>query len=299
MSKPIVLQLQELASDNDHDISELLRKALVVATKLQLADFKSWILSELNGYEDMNALPDYRRIRGDLRVQNPFHGLIPFSIHQPEIHEIVTEVLVGDSVSSIQQVLNSPEGGSICFFFGPEQEAALMRMQGDFAPLRPVRVVGENQLNAILNSVRTRMLEWALSLEGEGILGDGLSFSKKEKDIAMTSKTIRIENFQGILGDVHAENISQSNTITVQSGNFRSLASYLQGQGISASAISELEQAVREDPEPKNGRAFGSNVSAWIGKMVGLAASGGWDVSVAAAGTLLAAAIAKFYGLSG
>lgn len=297
MSQPIVLQLQELASDSDHDIADLLRKALVVATKLQLPDFKEWVLSELNGYEDMNSLPEYRRITGDLRAQNPYHGLIPFIINQPEIHEVVTRILVRESVSSVQLLVDSKENGSICFFFGPEQEAALMRMQGDIAPLRPVRVVGPNQLISILNAVRTRMLEWALSLEAEGILGDGLSFSERERNLAMTSKTIRIENFQGVLGDVHGSNVSQTNTITVQSGNFGSLANYLRQQGVSATAIEELEQAVRDDPEPKSAQAFGSKVSAWIGKMVGLAASGGWEVSVATAGTLLAAAVSKFYGL--
>lgn len=297
MPQPIVLQLQELASDSDHDIADLLRKALVVATKLQLHDFKEWVLSELNGYEDLNSLPEYRRIKGDLRAQNPFHGLIPFIINEPEIREVVTKILVHESVSSIQQLVDSRESGSICFFFGPEQEAALMRMQGGFAPLRPVRVVGPNQLISILNAVRTRMLEWALSLEAEGILGDGLSFSEKERKLAMTSKTIRIENFQGVLGDVHGGNVSQTNTITVQSGNFSSLANYLRQQGVSPTAITELEQAVLDDPEPKSAQALGAKVSAWIGRMVGLAASGGWEVSVATAGTLLAAAVSKFYGL--
>lgn len=297
MPQPIVLQLQELASDSDHDISDLLRKALVVATKLQLSDFKEWVLSELNGYNDLNALPEYRRITGDLRAQNPFHGLIPFIINEPEIRELVTNILVRESVSSVQQLVDSRKDGSICFFFGPEQEAALMRMQGGSARLRPVRVIGPNQLISILSAVRTRMLEWALSLEAEGILGDGLSFSEKERNLAMTSKTIRIENFQGVLGDVHGGSISQTNTITVQSGNFSSLADYLRQQGVSPAAIAELEQAVRDDPGPKSAQALGSKVSAWIGKMVGLAASGSWEVSVATAGTMLAAAVSKFYGL--
>lgn len=39
-------------------------------------------------------------------------------------------------------------------------------------------------------------------------------------------------------------------------------------------------------------------MSAWIGKMVTLAATGGWKVSVATAGGVLAAALSKFYGFS-
>ena len=298
MSKPIVLQLQEFASDSDHDIADLLRKALVVATKLQLSDFKEWVLSELNGYKDSGHLPEYRRIRGDLRVQNPYHGLIPFIITEPEIRDLVTQILVCESVSSIQQLVHSRESRSaICFFFGPEQEAALMRMQEGFSPLRPVRVVSPNQLLEIINAVRTRMLEWALSLEAEGILGSELSFSEKERGLAMASKVIKIENFQGVLGDVQGGAISQTNTLTVQSSNFTSLANYLRQQGISSTAIAELEQAIREDPEPRSTLTLGPKVSAWIGNMVALAASGSWEVSVSVAGNLLASALAKFYGL--
>ncbi|BBU69320.1 hypothetical protein [Fluviibacter phosphoraccumulans] len=297
MSQPIVLQLQELASDSDHDIADLLRKALVVATKLQLADFKKWVLSELNGYDDQNTIPEYRQIKGDLRVENPFHGLIPFIINQPEIREIVTKILVHESVSSIQKLTDADENGSICFFFSPEKEAALMQMQGGLSPLRPVRVVGSNQLISILNAVRTRMLEWALSLEAEGIIGDELTFSAQERNLAMTSKTIQIENFQGVLGDVHGGSLSQVNNITVNPGDLSSLVNYLEQNGVPPAAINELEQAVRDDPVPKSAHALGSKVSAWIGKMVGLAASGAWEVSVGTAGSLLAAAVSKFYGL--
>ena len=75
------------------------------------------------------------------------------------------------------------------------------------------------------------------------------------------------------------------------------MATYLQQQGVSKEDVSDLEQAIREDPEPKSPQKFGSKVGAWIGKMVSKAASGGWEVTVATAGTLLAAAISKFYGL--
>jgi len=296
MRQPNVIQLQDLASSSDHDIADLLRKALVVATKLQLPEFRQWILSELNGYEDRNGLPDYRIIHGDLRAQNPYHGLVPFIIQESEIRDLVTKIHLHESVSSIQQLVHSKGKGEICFYFGPEQEAALMRMQG-YAPLRPLRLVGANQLLAVLQVVRTRILEWALSLEAEGIVGDGLSFSDGERQKAMTSKSIRIENFQGILGDVHGGTISQTNSMTVLSGNYESLANFLKQQGIPFEHLPELASAIDADPKPKAANSFGPKVSTWIGRMVSLAASGGWEVSIATAGTLLAAAISKYYGL--
>ncbi|KVT45905.1 hypothetical protein [Burkholderia multivorans] len=298
MVQPIVIQLQELASNNDHDISNLLRKALMVATKLGLAEFREWILAELNGYAGASReiLPDYRTIHGELRVQNPFHGLQPFLVPQ-QLHDTVTQVNVTESVASIQQLIEGSRTGHLVFYFSPEQERILMSMQNDFAPLRPLRVIGANKLTAILNTVRTRILEWSLSLEEEGILGHGLSFSASEKQAAMQSQNIRIENFQGILGNVEGSSVTQTNTQQIKASDFSSLARYLASQGVGEAEIRELELAVDSDPEPSHGKGFGPKVSAWVGKMVSLAASGGWEISVATAGGVLATALSKFYGL--
>lgn len=298
MAQPIVIQLQELASDSDHDISDLLRKALMVATKLNLTAFRAWILAELNGYVDASreSLPAYRTIQGDLRVENPFHGLQPFLVPQG-LHETITKINVTESVASICELASGSQQGHIVFYFSPEQERILMSMQQSIAPLRPLRVVGANRLLAIVNTVRTRILEWALSLEAEGILGNGLSFSASEKQAAMQSQNIRIENFQGILGNVEGSSVTQTNTQHITASDFSSLARYLTSQGIGDAEIRELEQAVRGDPELRCEKGFGPKVSAWVGKMVALAASGGWEVSVATAGGVLAAALSKFYGL--
>ncbi|APC14648.1 hypothetical protein BLL42_02455 [Pseudomonas frederiksbergensis] len=292
------MQLQELASSSDHDISELLRKSLMVATKLGLSEFRDWIMAELNGYsgKSREMLPDYRVIHGQLQVQNPYHGLQPFLVPQ-QLHDRVTEINITESVASIHQLITGPEQGHIVSFFTPDQERMLMSLQQSIVPLRPVRVVGANKLLAILNTVRTRILEWALSLESEGILGDGLSFSASEKKTAMQSQNIRIENFQGILGNVQDSSVTQTNTQTITPSDFSSLARYLTTKGLNEDQIRELEIAVQEDPEPRSDKGFGPRVSAWMGKMVTLAASGGWEVGVATAGTLLATALGKFYGL--
>lgn len=299
LAQPIIIQLQELASDSSHDIGDLLRKALMVATKLDLDEFRVWILAELNGYAgtSVESLPAYRIIQGDLRVHNPFHGLQPFIVPQ-DLHESITKIRVTESVASLCELAFGTRRGEITYQFPPEAERILMSMQGDFAQLRPLRVVGANKLIAILNTVRTRILEWALSLETEGILGDGLSFSASEKQAAMNSQNIRIENFQGILGNVEGGTVSQTNVLHIVASDFASLARYLASKGVGESEIKELELAVRDDPEPRQGKGFGPKVSQWIGKMVTLSATGGWEIGVATAGGVLASALSKFYGLS-
>ena len=58
-NKSIVLELQLLATETDVPIAELLRKSLLIATKLNLIEFKKWINNELHGYTDSDV-PDYR-----------------------------------------------------------------------------------------------------------------------------------------------------------------------------------------------------------------------------------------------
>ena len=49
---PLVIQLQQITADNSTDITELLRKALLVATKLGLKTFRGWVNQELHGIRD-------------------------------------------------------------------------------------------------------------------------------------------------------------------------------------------------------------------------------------------------------
>jgi hypothetical protein len=53
-----------------------------------------------------------------------------------------------------------------------------MRMQ---IPMRPQLCFSAVQLTGIVEKVRNRILEWALDLEGRGVLGEGLTFTQKEK----------------------------------------------------------------------------------------------------------------------
>lgn len=294
---PIVLQLQELAADSGTPIPELLRKALLISTKLGLKDFRQWVLYELNGYDRVDDLPDYRLIYGDLRVHNPYRGYIPFIIQESEIAEMVRQVHVMQSVDSLSHVLTEAPDQMLTFPFPPEAEAALMRMQDSFSAMRPTRIVARNQIVGILEQVRTHLLSWALQLEVEGVLGEGLTFSETEKRRAEMSQSINIHNFQGVLGNVADSNVQQNLNMTITPGNFSSLAAHLADHGVSTDDLHELENAVRHDPQPSDKAKLGDRVSIWIGKMIGKAAQGGWNISLGAAGNLLASAIAKFYGL--
>lgn len=298
MTKYVVIELQELASSGANDIGDLLRKTLMVATKLGLTEFREWVVAELNGYtgELREHIPDYRIIYGELKVYDATGGLIPLQVpHQ--LHDLLAEIRVTESVSSLEQLLANEITGSVVYDFSPEQEQLLMSMQHDYVQFRPTRSVGVNRVTAILGAVRTTILDWSLALEADGILGEELLFSAKEKQAAMHN--ISIQNFQGVLGNIDGgSSVSQINTQKIEAANFSSLERHLTENGIGKEDVTELEHAVRQDPAPQSATQLGPKVSAWVGKMMGKAAAGSWEISIATAGGFLANALSKYYGFA-
>lgn len=77
----IVIELQQQSIESNSDVLALLRKALLVARKLDLMDFKEWINSELNGYENAKKIPIYRKLHGELKAYNPIHTWLGTRCH--------------------------------------------------------------------------------------------------------------------------------------------------------------------------------------------------------------------------
>ena len=59
----LIEELQRDALDSSVQVADLLRKALVVATKLKLDEFRQWAERELEGYDKVD-LPSYREFYG-------------------------------------------------------------------------------------------------------------------------------------------------------------------------------------------------------------------------------------------
>jgi len=296
MKKSIVLEIQKLATENIHDISDLLRKALVVATKLKLNDFRAWIENELNGYRK-DPVPEYRKVRATVRLRNPYHGLIPIVFQDQEISDVFRNIEVRDPIGNLVSILEKQTNSKSdpIYPLTPEQESFLIKQQ-DGPILPPIRTVSSSAIATIIDSVRTQILEWSLKLEDKGILGTGMTFSEDEKEIAVSSPGINIQNFQGVLGNITNSTLTQHLEMTVKTNDYESLKSFLLSTGLSNDDLLDLESVIQTDPRPNTKGKFGKGVSAWMGKMLTKAANGSWQVSAAAAGNLLAQAIGAYYG---
>ena len=185
-------QLQSLAGDPNSDIEELLNKALFVSRKLKIKKFRKWCELELEGYGD-TKLPEYRKIKGQLKAFDPHHGLRTFMI-QDELNEAATSLKIRHSIGDIKNLLMQ-KGDTFQYLIDNQAKNALMSLQDGFAKFEPRIIFYRTQLMSICTKVRNIIYRWSLQLEEDGILGEGLKFTKKEKEVAMSVNHFNIQKY--------------------------------------------------------------------------------------------------------
>lgn len=211
--KSLIYELQEDAYNSKIGISSLLRKACVVARKLQIKDFDIWLKNELNGYTcHPEDVPEYRRISGEIKAWNPLYGWIPCIFKDTEIVEILSNKKIGQPVTEIE-VLTTADGNTLAIGYPQEIENQLSALSN--FPTKYHLQFSKSQAEKILQTVRNIVLDWALKLEEDGILGEGISFSKEEKEVA-SEKGYTVNNFYGPLHNTQIQQHSNHSTQNMQ-----------------------------------------------------------------------------------
>jgi len=191
----IVLELQKDALNKDIQVSDLLRKGLVIARKLKLKEFESWINNELNGYEKTIDISEYRTVRGEVKAWNPFRGYIPIMFEDSEEAKIFSSRKCGQSIAELENLLKN-QGKSSMLQMPFPSEAQKNIMMGTGMDFPATLMFPTSRMAGIIDSVRTIILNWTLKLEEDGVLGEGFSFSVQEKEKAL-SEPQSVNNFFG------------------------------------------------------------------------------------------------------
>lgn len=185
MGNGIVLQLQSEALDESVDIETLLRKAYLVAYKLNLEDFINWIKSEQNGYS--GNVPSYRIVGGEIKAWNPYRGWCPV-IMPSELSDTVSKMTILNPISTVSDIYNKSEG--TIYLSLPGEINELLNKMTDGFPTKYDFVTSKTEFHKIVSAVRNQILDWALKLEESGIIGENLEFSASEIEKAHFVQTI-------------------------------------------------------------------------------------------------------------
>lgn len=209
----LVLELQRDAIDQTINVSTLLRKALVVAKKLKITDIELWLSNELNGYPAGSEVPQYRYIRGELKAFNPYRGWIPLFMQAPKQAEALSKQGTSQSIAELENISDSGKDKYCYIQFPKATEQKLMKSME--IPMQPILIVSQSQIISIIETVRNSILEWALKLEENGIMGEAMSFTIKEKEQASNI----IYNIKNAIGSMHNSQLQQDTINSTQSYN--------------------------------------------------------------------------------
>jgi len=209
----IVLELQQAATNDGSAPDELLRKCVVIASKLKVESLSQWAKKELNGYAPQDDLPDYRVVPGHVKAFNPYNGQwLPVLFPEPP-PETLKRRRVRQSVAELKALVHKDAG--ILTMVLPEIVTAAL-MESAETPTPPVFVISKISIIGILDTVRNLVLDWSLRLEADGILGEGMTFTKEEKERA-TAKTYNLQNNTGSLSIGDSYSAVQAGSVGPQS----------------------------------------------------------------------------------
>lgn len=256
----LVPELVDMASTPAVSTADLLRRALVVARRLAVPELVDWINSELTGYKS-GEVPEYRQLRGQLVAENPYHGAIPF-FAPPEMAEMLADFSVRQSIPELVHLQGSETG--IFSHFPADIEQTLMHMirESSGVAMRPALKFSTVQIQGLIETVRSRILDWALDLEGRGIIGEGMSFTPQEKQ-AVQEQHYHFGNVSGSQIQISSNGSTQTHATTTSTdldslrGLIEALGTALDRGALQGDAVDELRaelatlKAQAASPKPK------------------------------------------------
>jgi AbiTii len=202
MVESLVEQLQRDAIDPKVRVADLLRKVLLVASKLEVPSVPTWVEKELSGYNRDNMaddLPQYRVLTGRVMALNPVRGWQAVIFEHSEKENGFSQRPVVDGVAMIEALIENTQNDLIAAY--PAEVESLLRKSMN-TKLPVACHIGRASMAGILDKIRSRVLRWSLELDKAGIRGQGISFTREEKarahDIVIHGGSVSF----GVIGDV-------------------------------------------------------------------------------------------------
>ena len=208
----LVEEIQAQAIDPTVKLSDLLRRVKLAAAKLKLQETANWVDLEMGGYLDVQDkdIPAYRVANGQLMQRIANRGTIR-AFGPPKLIAALSVMALREPISSLEELATA--NGSLAIPLDHEIASQLITAETGFGQSYHV-TFGQNVPVSILSHVRDMVLDWACSLENQGILGEGISFSMEEKRKAeQAAQSITINNY----GHMHQGDVNGHQNRTVVS----------------------------------------------------------------------------------
>jgi hypothetical protein len=148
----LVLELQGEALDPSSSVLNLLRKASLIAYKLDVQELLEWVNFELKGYTRYSQVPKYRFVDGNLLVHNPVRGWIPVILYDAESADTLLKRPAHQPISQLIDLVDLPKTGQLLLQFPKKLELDLIQQVGWVSSV--VLAITTSQIKVILEAVK-------------------------------------------------------------------------------------------------------------------------------------------------
>jgi AbiTii len=309
-NKDLLLEIQKEAVDGNTELSTVLRKCLVLATRLGHRQLKDWANWELNGYPASSELPDYRILKG-LHSFGHFFGIAGSAIKNAPLSLLnlpepgrrnFQDPPLREGVASIAEMARIHSDGTVHWAWPPEACAVFSHRdyRDDLRLVQAWISVPITRLTGLLDTIRNRVLNFALEIESVLPESDDNTHSGSNAAKSALVTQVLHQTIYGPVSNVGTAG-SFSQTMIDNRGNFTALKDQLRETGIPESEIQELEKAIKADEGESKpaGHHFGKSVAKWMGDTVKKAANGAIKIGVDVVATVATKALKDYYGIGG
>ncbi len=213
----IVLELQRETLDPSVNVTDLARKAKLIAVKLEQRSAIEWITRELEGYagSTLKDFPKYRIVSGTPQALNPYHGWQAIYFHDKKTYNAFSSLPVAESLAALEDLIkNTNSTNETAYRYPHYLQEALMEAIGMQTQVR--LLIGRSSLVHILDKVRNLILDWSAELETQGIRGENLQFTAiQKKEASQVTQNFFTQN-ANIIGSM----ADQSSVVVNQTGTF-------------------------------------------------------------------------------
>ena len=302
----LLTEIIDLLSSNAPDLENALFKAQVLAHRLGETDMKEWVGHELKGYPAKDTLPPYRVLPVTV-MANLSNGVVRYTDHplpmmgvDRRIRDKLGTRRVSESIAVVAEW--AKRDSDLAIVIAPEYFSHFKK--GIDRSFEIERAWGKYSIGAMLQvvtEVRSRLLELALQVS------DRIPQEPKPDNIKQVAQEVAVSEIfrNAVFGSnttiVVGGGSIQGVTNSVVVNDLASLMSALRAQGVQDPDLESLRLAIVADEGSDDvaAKKIGPTVRTWIAAMVSKAASGAWEVSIATAGGVLAAAIGAYYDIGG
>lgn len=325
-------EIQTAATASAVPVSEVLRRCKVLAARTGSRELAEWAGYELNGYPadrtpdagsfpTYDALPAYRVIphvesRGTFLGyggQSIKNAPIPPSLLPEPYQTWARSAYLVEGVGAYEALLAGAPRGILQNAWPADLLRAYgTRIMQHMNCVEAHKVISRGAIAHLLDSVRTRVLDFVLELEraaptaGEATPGAAPPFDPSTERIVSQAFHTHIYGNVGNVANGGAD-VRQTAHLTVPPADWNALAGELRRLGVPDADAAALRRALAADRRTGSATSaagaggtapeLGRRTGAWLATALGKAAGGAWDLSLATASTALPKLLSAHLGL--